>query len=63
MLTDLRGHYCVGLAMLGFGTWGVMGRFSESGSIVVSGAGLIATAIIANSINSIREDSKEAKPD
>jgi hypothetical protein len=63
MLTDLRGHYCVGLGMLGFGTWGVIGQYSESGSVVIGGAILIAAAIIANSISSSRETSKDAKSD
>lgn len=63
MLTDLRGHYCVGLGMLGFGTWGVIGRFSESGSVVVGGVILMAAAIVANSINSVRQVREEATPD
>lgn len=62
MLTDLRGHYCVGLGMVGFGLWGVIGRYSESGSVVVGGAVLIAAALIANSINSSREASNDIKP-
>lgn len=63
MLTDLRGIYCVGLSMLGFGTLGVIARHSESGLVVIGGAILLAAAIIANSINSIREDSEVVKPD
>lgn len=61
MLTDLRGHYCVGLGMLGFGLWGVIGRYGEAGSVVVGGAVLIAAAVLANSIKSDREAGEEAE--
>lgn len=63
MLTDLRGIYCVGLGLLGFGSWAMIGRFIGSGSVVLSGAVLIAAAVLANSINGIRTDSDDAKPE
>ena len=63
MLTDLRGHCCGGLGMPDFGLWGMIGQFSESGSVVVGSSVQIAAAIIANSIKSVREVSNAAKPD
>jgi len=49
--------------MSGFGLWGMIGRFSESGSVVVDGTVQIAAAIIANAIKSVHEVSNAAKPD
>lgn len=63
MLTDLRGHCCGSPGMSGFGLWGMIGRFSESGSVVVDGTVQIAAAIIANAIKSVHEVSNAAKPD
>lgn len=63
MLTDLRGICCVGIGLICFGTLGVLDRHSESGSVVVGGAILMAAAIIANSIKSVCQVREEATPD